>query len=178
MALEKNSERIFMSETFSVSFESPQSGWMALRLKAGAAQLVLGVSHAPGDPLRELIVGLRGLLDEGRSFAVRWNCEPEEYDFELAAACGDDVEFTATRYPNHRRRASERRTAFAHRAPKAEICLAFWTELRELRRRSVEDVFEANWRREFPQREMQELTRAVRSYKRRARTAATSGRTA
>ncbi|HVF49963.1 MAG TPA: hypothetical protein VNA19_07745 [Pyrinomonadaceae bacterium] len=160
-----------MDENFRVSFESPQSGWMSLRLRAGEAQqLVLGVSHAPYDSLRDLIAGLSALVaHEGRAAHVRWNCEPEEYDFHLATE-GAQVEFTVTRYADHRRRRSDSRTVFAARLPTLDLCLAFWRELRELGRRSEVDVFRENWRREFPQTEMQELTRLLRAHKREART--------
>jgi hypothetical protein len=158
-----------MNQTLNVSFESPQSGWMSMRLRAGAEQLVLGVSYAPYDSLRDLIVGLTALLRDGRGFVVRWNCEPEEYDLSVtAAAAGDDeIELGVARYPDHRRRQTARQTVFSHRAAKMEICLAFWRELRELRRRSHEDVFDQNWRRPYPQAEMQEFTKLVRAHKRR-----------
>ncbi|HEX8474207.1 MAG TPA: hypothetical protein VF666_09260 [Pyrinomonadaceae bacterium] len=156
-----------MNQNFSVSFESPQSGWMSMRLRAGAEQLVLGVSYAPYDSLRDLIVGLTALLRDGQGFVVRWNCEPEEYDLRVAATATDEeIELGVTRYPDHRRRQTARQTVFSHRAPKMEICLAFWRELRELRRRSNEDVFDKNWRRPYPQAEMQEFTKLIRALKR------------
>lgn len=150
---------------------------MSIRLRAGEHQLVLGVSHAPYDSLHDLIVGLTALLAGGESFVVRWNCEPEEYDLRVAASTGvadgadatdgsDEIELHMTRYPDHRRRPSARRIVFSHRAPRLEIGHAFWKELRELHRRSDEDVFDKNWRRPFPQREMQEFTKVVRSLKR------------
>lgn len=169
-----------MKQTFSVSIESPQSGFMSMRLRAGAPrssseqtetppppqQLVLGVAHAPYDSLHDLIEGLTALAGEGRAFEVRWNCEPEEYDLHVTPAENEEVELRVTRYPDHRRRQAMRETVFSHRAPKMEICLAFWRELRELHRRSDEDVFDKNWRRPFPQQEMQEFTRVLRSLKR------------
>lgn len=150
---------------------------MSVRLRAGDQQLVLGVSHAPYDSLHDLIVGLTALLAGGESFVVRWNCEPEEYDLHVAALSdrsdetdgadgSDEIELHVARYPDHHRRRTARQTVFSHRAPKMEIGHAFWKELRELHRRSDEDVFDKNWRRPFPQHEMQEFTRLVRSLKR------------
>jgi len=159
-----------MKETLEVSFESPQSGFMSLRLRAGGARLVLGAACAPYDSLRELIEALSALLSDGDAprAVARWNCEPEEYDFELAAA-GEGASLTVTRHPRHARRPEEARQVFAHAAPRLALVLPFWRELRELRRRGAEDVFEQNWRRRFPESELRELTRLVRARKRQER---------
>lgn len=162
-----------MSQKFSVSIESPQSGFMSLRLRSGAdEELVLGVACAPYDSLRDLIGGLSKLLDDGgrgEEIEVRWNCEPEEYDFRFAPRGVDEVELTVTRFQDHRRRKGESGEVFAHVGHGEDICAAFWKELRELRRRSEVDVFESNWRRAFPEDEMRELTRLVRARRRSAR---------
>ena len=68
------------------------------------------------------------------------------------------------RYPDHRRRARE--VVFTARGPKAEVCRAFWRELRQLRRRADVDEFEQNWRRPFPRRELAQLTAALRRSRR------------
>lgn len=150
-----------MSENFSVSFESPQSGWMSVRLRAGSEQLLLGVSHAPYDSLRDLVEGLAALASERRPCVVRWNCEPEEYDFDLKATEGDRARLRVTRYPDHRREPRASRTVFSLDAPLHQIVLSFWRELRGLLSRGVEDEFEKNWRRRFPERELQRLTETV-----------------
>ena len=151
-----------------MSFESPQSGWMSVGLRAGGARLVLGASHAPYDSLRELIEALSALLAGGDVRRVaRWNCEPEEYDFELSAT-GDRAELAVTRHATRARRADDAQTVFTHAAERLRLVLPFWRELRELRRRRAEDDFEKNWRRPFPERELRELTRLVRQ-RRRAR---------
>ena len=155
-------------EGLRASFESPQSGWMSVGLRAGGARLVLGASHAPYDSLRELIEALSALLAGGDARRVaRWNCEPEEYDFELSAA-GDRARLVVTRHTGPTRRADDARPVFAHAAERLQLVLPFWRELRELRRRTTEDDFEKNWRRPFPERELRELTRLVRE-RRRAR---------
>lgn len=152
-----------MSQTFRVSIESPQSGWMSLSLKAGDESLLMVAAAAPYDSLRDLIEGLSALLTGSEAATVKWNCEPEEFDFKIAAhGEGDRVEFTAIRYADHRRRRGDRRTVFTLRGSKMNICLPFWKALRDLQRRVSIDVFESNWRREFPRRELQQLTRIIR----------------
>ena len=153
-----------MSEKFSVSMESPQSGWMSLRLRSGGREFVAVVSHQPYDSLRELTEALVSLLGGARAAKVRWNAEPDEYDFELKAERGDVVSLRVVHHQDHRREPSQARTAFACRAPRAEICLPFWRELSSMRERSETDVFEQNWRRKFPLKELRRLTDAFKKH--------------
>jgi hypothetical protein len=145
--------------------ESPQSGWMSMSLKAGEESFVMGASYRPYDSLRDLIEALSALLRGSKDLNVRWNCEPEEFDFR-AVAHGGEVEFSVIRYSDHRRRSSTSRVVFSLRSSKLDLCLPFWKALRDLRRRILTDEFESNWRRKFPHRELQQLTKLVRSLKR------------
>jgi hypothetical protein len=150
-------------EKFSVSMESPQSGWMSLRLRSGGRQLVAVVSHVPYDSLRELIEALTALLKgEAKAASVRWNAEPEEYDFELKAEGEDSLGLRVVRHADHRRAAAGTRTAFKYSGTRVEVCMPFWRELVEMSARSETDVFERNWRRAFPLRELRRLTEALR----------------
>jgi hypothetical protein len=42
------------------------------------------------------------------------------------------------------------------------MCRSFWTELEDLRSRTVQDEFDRQWRREFPERELEELTKRIK----------------
>ena len=154
-----------MSDKFHVSIESPQSGWVSLSLAAGERRFVCAMSHAPYDSLRELVAGLAAVVaGEGR-VTVRWNREPEEYDFCFESA-GGEVDFRVVRFRDHRRLPEHSGEVFAFKAAKAEFVLPFWRELRQLRRRSETDVFEQNWRRPFPHEEFRRLNRAVKELRR------------
>lgn len=154
-----------MSEKFSVSLESPQSGWMSLRLRPGAGrEFVAVVSHQPYDSLRELIEALVAMLGGARAATVRWNAEPEEYDFEFKAEGGDEVSLRVVHHRDHQREGPLARTVLSCRAPRAEICLPFWRELSEMSGRSETDVFAQNWRREFPRSELRRLTDAFKEH--------------
>ena len=143
--------------------ESPQSGWMSLSLKAGEESLLMAASYGPYDSLRDLIESLSALLTGSAGLTVRWNCEPEEFDFKLKArGAADGVEFEVIRYANHRRKQADSRIVFALRGSKLDICAPFWRALRDLQRRVSTDVFESNWKCAFPQRELQQLTRLIR----------------
>jgi hypothetical protein len=158
-----------MKLSLRVSFNSPQSGFMSIGLKAGHESFVTAVSHAPYDSLRDLIKALSAMLDGETSETVKWNLEPEEYDFELRRVDNDGVQLSVTRYPNHRRLKSQRAVVFSHiAASPQDICEPFWKALRELHRDINVDEFDKNWRREFPEAEMQELTKRLRECKRQA----------
>lgn len=154
-----------MNQKLRVSLESPQHGFMSLRLSSGKESFVTVVSHAPYDSLHDLIKALCDMLAGDGAAIVKWNSEPEEYDFKLAAR-GDSVQLDIIHYPDHRRLNAASSKVFSFRGSKLEACLPFWKELRGLRRRIAQDEFDRQWRREFPEREMQELTKRIRSLKR------------
>lgn len=138
--------------------ESPQSGWMSVRLLAGAGQFLAVVGHAPYDSLRDLTEALSALgAGAGAGGGVvRWNAEPEEYDFVFEAE-GDAARLDVLRHAGHRRDAERARRVFTHAGPRRDLCLAFARELRSLRSRAEADAFEQNWRRPFPEQEFQRL---------------------
>ena len=154
-----------MSKKFSVSLESPQSGWMSLRLKAGGESFVAVMSHAPYDSLGDLLAGLSALLTGGAGFSVKWNAEPEQYDFEFEPA-GAEVELRVVRYARRRSARDSRATVFTCRGSRAELCQPFWREFKRLRDRRETDVFEQNWRRAFPEQELQAFTQALKTHRR------------
>jgi hypothetical protein len=154
-----------MKQKLRVSLESPQHGFMSLRLSSGKESFVTVVSYTPYDSLRDLIDALLSVLTGDCDAIVKWNSEPEEYDFKLAAR-DDSVQLEIIRYPDHRRLAEASSNVFSFSGSRMETCWPFWKELRGLRSRSAQDEFERQWRREFPEREMQELTKRIRSFKR------------
>lgn len=157
-----------MNKTLRVSFNSPQSGWMSLGLHAGEESFVTAAASAPYDSLRELIAGLTELLNSNRSFTVKWNCEPDEFDFKVTSR-DEGVALEVVHYATHRRSAKASRIVFSFESSKLEFCLPFWRALRDLRRHIATDEFDRNWRRPFPHAEMQQLNEAIRSFKRQAK---------
>jgi hypothetical protein len=154
-----------MNQQLLVSLESPQHGFMSLRLSSPQESFVAVVSHEPYDSLRDLIKALCQALSGDSDSIIKWNSAPEEYDFKLAAR-DDSVRLEVIRYPDHRRLAKSSSIVFSFRGSKLAACQPFWKELRDLHRRTAQDEFGRQWRREFPEAEMQELTRRIRSLKR------------
>lgn len=156
-----------MSQEFRVSFNSPQSGYMSVGLRDGRQEFVTAVAHEPYDSLRDLIVGLTALLSgEAAERLVKWNCEPDELDFQFAAVGGEEARLEVIQYLSHRRASQTSRRVFSVTGTKLEVYGAFWKALREVHRDIGVDDFTGNWRREFPEAEMRELTKAFREHKR------------
>lgn len=153
-----------MKKQLRVSLESPQHGFMSLRLSDDDESFVAVVSHEPYDSLRDLIEALSEVLSGDCETIIKWNSEPEEFDFKLAAH-DEVVELEIIRYPDHRRLAESASLVFSFRGTKLEAGLPFWKELRDLHRRTRQDEFARQWRREFPEGEMQELTKSIRALK-------------
>jgi hypothetical protein len=153
-----------MNEKLLVSLESPQHGFMSLRLKAGGESFVTVVSHTPYDSLRDLVEALSAVLDGDCEVTVKWNSEPEEYDFDLSAR-GDYVRLSVIHYPDHRRAVETGSRVFSFEGLKSGVCGPFWKELRGLRSRTLQDEFDRQWRREFPERELNELTKRIEALK-------------
>jgi hypothetical protein len=149
-----------MRQTLGVSIESPQHGFMSLRLKSAGQNFVTVVSHEPYDSLRDLIAALSAVLDGDCEPTVKWNSEPDEYDFRFQAR-GDRLQLEVIHYPDHRKLPETATTVFSFRGPKADACRSFWDELRRSRSRAARDEFDRQWRRPFPERELQELTKRI-----------------
>jgi hypothetical protein len=156
-----------MNRKLRVSFNSPQSGWMSIGLKAGQESFVTAVAHVPYDSLRDLMAALAALLKGEKLLNVKWNREPEEYDFEWRRN-KTGVKLSVVRFPDHRRLKSKREIVFSHEASAIEICQPFWKALRELHRDITVDEFDKNWRRPFPEEEMQAFTKLLRAARREA----------
>lgn len=145
------------AEPLRVTFNSPQSGYMSLGLRAGAREFAAAVSCRPNDSLRELISVLTRLArGEAAAATVRWNCEPDELDFRFESDAGR-LTFTVVHHTTYMRDEPPGQTVFAAEGARAEILGAFRAALEELHADAEVDVFESNWRRRFPEEQLREF---------------------
>ena len=149
-----------MKQTLSVSLESPQHGFMSLRLKTAGQSFVTVVSHTPYDSLRDLIATLSAVLDGDCERTVKFNSEPDEYDFRFTSR-GDRLLLEVIHYPDHRKLPDTASTVFTFQGPKTDACRTFVDELRDLQSRAGRDEFDRQWRRAFPERELKDLTESM-----------------
>jgi hypothetical protein len=158
-----------MAESLHVCFNSPQSGWMSFELSAGEQKFVEVVSYTPYDSVRDLVNAVATILVADTDEAVvRWGINPESLDFKFRSR-GDEADLKVFRYLDHRRVLGEGELEFSFRGDRVELCRSFWKSLRALQGAAETDEFARNWRREFPARELGELTKSLRRVARRRR---------
>lgn len=152
---------IVMVEKLRVVFNSPQSGYMSVGLRACGREFAAAVSCRPNDALLEMLSALAQLArGEAAAAAVRWNCEPDELDFRFESD-GGRLKFAAVHHANYEGDAASGRTVFEAEGARAEILAAFRDALEELRADIEVDAFESNWRRKFPEQAWREFSDAV-----------------
>lgn len=152
-----------MAETLRVTFNSPQSGWMSLELRAGEKHFVEVVSYTPYDSVRELVNAVAAIaVADGEGVIARWAVEPGEFDFVFNAR-GDEAELRVVRHMGYRRVKGEGEEVFAYRGARLDVCRAFWSALRRLQADADVDGYAQNWRREFPEDDIRELTKVIRA---------------
>src|SRR2546428_11264054 len=122
-----------MRQELKISFDPPETGWLAIYLDSGAHQLKLPFSYTPFDLLSELVSALLNLSD---GFDAKANCSynPDRYEF-LFRATDDTSQFEVVSYPDHRRAESAGEVIFSFEGIATDICLSFWRALRELQGR-------------------------------------------
>lgn len=149
-----------MNSKFRVSFNSPQSGFMSVGLKFGAKRFLAAMACNPYRSLEDLMRALASILSGDTEAIVRWNEEPEEFDFVFRRA-DDDLELAVVRYASHKRKNGE--VTFRAGGTVHEVVMPFWTTFQELKRDLGTDEFTRNWRRPFPAEEYAELERAIKN---------------
>ncbi len=156
-----------MSIKLEVSFYSPQCGWMSIGFDDGANEFHTTTAHAPHEralpELLEILTALLGKDSTGDEFTLKWNRNPEEFDFHFVRH-GDDALLEIYQYPSERRDASERKMIFAHDGKIRDICKAFYETFAQLYEDKNTDEFEFNWRQSFPLAEFQKFGDKLRSY--------------
>ncbi len=154
-----------MSEHFKVSFNSPQCGFMSIGFKSREAEFNTTTAHQPHEnALPNLLGALSDLLDansDGLEFLVRWNRDPEEFDFWFKRI-GDDARLEIWQYPSGKRNLKEREKAFVYEGNLLQFAAAFHKTFVQMRQDSDTDAFEQNWRQPFPEKSFERFDRAFR----------------
>lgn len=142
-----------MSNKLEVSFNSPQCGFMSIGFDDGVNEFHTTTAHAPHErALPELLQILSTLLDENseqNEYVLRWNREPEEFDF-IFVSDGKNLTLEIYQYPSEARREENRELVFAHAGNVKEVCAAFAETFKQLYEDRNTDEFELNWRQSFP----------------------------
>jgi hypothetical protein len=147
-----------MSRNLEVSFNSPQCGWMSIGFTDGASEFHTTTAHAPhAFALAELLKILTALLDtaaEQDEYILRWNRDPEEYDFRFVRS-GGGVLLEIYQYPTDERDPYEREMVYSYSGDVREVCRSFAATFEQLYLDRDTDEFEFNWRQPFPYEEFE-----------------------
>lgn len=141
---------------------------MSFELRAGAESLTDTVAYTPYDSLVDLINALGQLLrdDDSGGATVRWAHNPDELDFTFSASGGEAAQLDVDWYRDQLRAdgvTGER--VFSFTGSRLDVCQPFWQALRDLQSDVEVDEFTRNWGREFPARELQQLTGEIEAYR-------------
>lgn len=131
---------------------------MSVGLKSGRKRFLAAMACQPYDSLEDLMRALAGLLSGDTEAIVHWNEEPEEFDFVFRRA-DEELELAVVRYASHKRKGGE--ITFRAGGSVQEIVTPFWETFVELKQDLATDEFTRNWRRPFPEKEYEELERAL-----------------
>jgi hypothetical protein len=150
-----------MARKLEVSFNSPQCGWMSIGFKDAHGEFNTTTAHSPHRlALPELLEVLTGLLDSNSSdneYTLKWNRDPEEFDFRFLKSEAESILFEVYQYPTEERELAERELVFAHLGTVQEICEAFAETFEQLYEDRETDEFEFNWRQPFPLDEFEQF---------------------
>ena len=152
-----------MQGALEVSFNSPQCGWMSIGFEDGLSEFHTTTAHAPHKfalpELMETVAGLTSGSAEEGEYVLKWNRDPEEYDFRFVRD-GDRMVIQIFEYPTDERNSDERLLVFEHRGRVTDIYSAFRATFDQLYEDRDTDEFEFNWRQPFPHREYEAFTKA------------------
>ncbi len=151
-----------MSGKLEVSFNSPQCGWMSIGLEDGSRSFQTTTAHAPhSTALSELLLTITELLsNENFAHTLKWNRDPEEFDF-IFARVGEETSIEIIEYPTDERDPLESKRVFIHRGDARQIAEAFLYTFKQLYDERNVDEFEENWHQKFPVDEFERLSKAL-----------------
>jgi hypothetical protein len=151
-----------MTQKLKVSFDNPEHGWVGLFINYGDNVMSIIASYTPSDSFLDLTNALHGLMYCPIEATVIWHEEPAETELRFSPS-GELIMLQVYVFPDRRRRIArsggkELEIAGSYE----EICVPFWRALRSLQGRFSAAELDARWHRQFPWKDIDRLTRAIR----------------
>jgi hypothetical protein len=138
---------------------------MSVGFSDGQGEFHTTTAHTPHEAaLPELLRILTALLDPDSpqdEYILKWNRDPEEFDFKFLRSEGGGLLFEVYQYPSEEREPAARELVFAHFGSVADVARAFAKTFEQLYEDRETDEFEFNWRQPFPVREFEEFRRRL-----------------
>ncbi len=149
-----------MTRKLEVSFNSPQCGWMSIGFKDDAGEFHTTTAHAPHEQalaeLMRILTALRDVNSEQNEYPLKWNRDPEEFDFRFVREDGNLL-MEIYQYPTDEREMATRELVYSHRGKINDVCEAFAVTFNQLYEDRETDEFEFNWRQAFPYAEFEQF---------------------
>lgn len=143
-----------MASRLKVKIGTPEHGWLPVRISAADFELEFAASDVAVDSIEQLVSSLASILD-GQESEVVWFLEPTEYRFRFSM-CEDGVLLSILESSSEK---IQHKEIYRFSGSADETLSPFWRALREYS--SSKENLKA-WRHEFPEREMEMLTRRVK----------------
>ena len=145
-----------MFSTLRVAFDDPSDGWVGLKLMNAGEEIEIIASYTPHKSFLDLVNALYSVFLYEGEWRVVWNEEPMESEF-LFRRNGSVVYLELLRFPDHRR-VLQAISSFKLQGSYEEVALPFWRALRNLQGRFSCAELNIRWHRDFPWKEIEELT--------------------
>jgi hypothetical protein len=146
---------------FTALLEGPESGWLTVTLEDPHKTYTFWPSHVPYDSVRLLASALLSVL-ERRDAVVPWNDEPTEHEF-LFSVSQDRVDLTVVVLRRLQHGEVVREPVFNVSGTARDVVWPLWRALREVESKVTPDEYLRQWREPFPQAEVAELDRRLRT---------------
>lgn len=155
-----------MSGKLEVSFNSPQCGWMSVGFYDGTSEFHTTTAHAPySGVLSEFLETLSSLLEkEDFSHILKWNRNPEEFDFVFKRD-GENVLFEIIEYPTDERDLAKGEKKYVYVGEFKQFAESFYETFEQLYEERNVDEFEDNWHQKFPLAEFKKLKSVINASK-------------
>lgn len=152
-----------MKGKFEVSFNSPQCGWMSIGFCDGVSEFHTTTAYAPySGVLAELLNALTGLLkEEDFSHILKWNRNPEEFDFVFKRD-GENVLFEIIEYPTEERNLANGEKVYVYVGEVKQFVESFYETFQQLNEERNIDEFEENWHQKFPLEQFENLAEKMK----------------
>lgn len=138
-----------------LSFGTPEHGWLTVNLRCGDVERTLDVSDVPGDSLAMLADGVLQLVKgDASEVTIPWFLEPAEEIWTLRRL-GDAFLLDAQIVPG------ERKPILIAQGSREEICVPIWSALRQLQVDPAWSSADHTWSHPFPASQVDALGAAL-----------------
>jgi hypothetical protein len=151
-------------EKLKVEFAAPKAGSTVVKLTCGEESYQFFPSYTPYDSFGELVTALLRIINGERDALVRWNVQRDEHKFVFTSD-GERVEFKVYEIIDSVVGWSVDDEKFSFAGSLYEVLRPFWKAVRDMQSKQTLVEYKEQWRRDFPEQEVTELTLKIKRLK-------------